>query len=57
MIRGDTWSDGELWARLREVSLGERGWVCRWGGMNGSRGLMEKCGRDSARWVWVSGCW
>ena len=26
--------------------------------MNRSSGLMEKCGRDSARWVWVSvgGC-
>ena len=53
-----TWSDGEVWMRQREVSVGECGWVCRWGEMNRSSGLMGECGRDSERLAWVSvgGC-
>ena len=43
------WSDGEVWMRQREVSVGECGWVCRWVGVDRSSGLVGECGRDSAR--------
>ena len=42
-------SDGDVWMRQREVSVGECGRVCRWVGVDRSSGLVGECGRDSAR--------